>query len=472
MPERSESRLGTEPMGKLVLSMAMPSVLAQLVNLLYSIVDRVYVGHIADIGALALTGLGLCTPLILIVSAFAYFAGSGGAPRAAMELGRGDREKAGLYLAQGLLMVLVSAAVLTPLLLWLRMPLLRFFGASDDTIGFADQYIKIYLCGTVFVQLALGLNTFISAQGQAKTAMLSVVIGAAANIILDPIFIFLFDMGVAGAALATVISQAVSAAWVLWFLLSKRSVLPLSLRAMKPDFAVIGSIASLGVSPFIMQVTECLIAIVFTNGLQRYGGDLYVGSYTILQSVMQLMYVPAHGFTNGVQPIVSYNYGAGDYGRVKRCFWLTLAAALGYTAAFYVLIAAFPNFFAGLFTPDAALRALSAEKLPIYLAGMAIFGLQMSVQCVFVGTGQAKVSLFIACLRKVILLTPLALILPLFWKVDGIYFAEPVSDTLSALTSAVLFAVMSRRMFHKTDVMERLQEQGYRSGMESGETDA
>lgn len=471
MPERSESRLGTEPLGRLVLSMALPSVLAQLVNLLYNIVDRIYVGHIADSGALALTGLGLCTPILLIVSAFAYFAGSGGAPLAAMELGRGDREKAGHYLAQGFLLVLVSAAVLTPLLLWLRTPLLRFFGASDDTLGYADRYIRIYLCGTVFVQLALGLNTFITAQGRAKVAMLSVVIGAAANIILDPIFIFLFNMGVEGAALATVISQALSAAWVLRFLLSKSSVLPLSLRAMKPDFPTIGKIASLGISPFIMQVTECLIAIVFTNGLQRYGGDLYVGSYTILQSVMQLMFVPANGFTSGAQPIVSYNYGAGNFSRVKRCFWLMLAAALGYTAGFYALIAAFPGFFAGLFTTDEALRALAAEKLPVFLAGMSLFGLQMSVQSAFLGMGQAKVSLFIACLRKVILLTPLALILPLFLKADGIYLAEPISDTLSVLTSAALFAVMSRRLLHKPDTIERLQETGYRSGMETGETD-
>lgn len=471
MPEREESRLGTAPLGRLLLSLALPSVLAQLVNLLYNIVDRIYVGHIADSGALALTGLGLCTPIILIVSAFAYFAGSGGAPRAAIELGRGDRDKAGRYLSQSLLLVLVSAAVLTPLLLWLRTPLLRFFGASDDTIGFADRYIRIYLCGTVFVQLALGLNTFITAQGQAKIAMLSVVIGAAANIILDPIFIFLFDMGVEGAALATVISQALSAAWVLRFLLSGRSVLPLRLRAMKPDLPIIGEIASLGVSPFIMQVTECLIAIVFTNGLQRYGGDLYVGSYTILQSVMQLMFVPANGFTSGAQPIVSYNYGAGNFGRVKRCFWLMLAAALGYTVLFYGLIAAFPAFFAGLFTTDEALRALSAEKLPIFLAGMSLFGLQMSVQSAFLGMGQAKVSLFIACLRKVILLTPLALILPLFLKADGIYLAEPISDVLSVLTSAVLFAVMSRRLLHKPDTLDRLQDSGYRSGMETGETD-
>ena len=472
MPEREESRLGTAPHGRLVLSLALPSVLAQLVNLLYNIVDRVYVGHIADTGALALTGLGLCTPLILIVAAFAYFAGSGGAPRAAMELGRGDREKAGRYLAQSFLLMLVSAAVLTPLLLWLRAPLLRFFGASDDTIGFADRYIRIYLCGTVFVQLALGLNTFITAQGQAKTAMLSVVIGAAANIILDPIFIFLFDMGVEGAALATVISQAISAAWVLRFLLSKRSVLPLRLRDMKPDLSVIGEIASLGVSPFIMQVTECLIAIVFTNGLQHYGGDLYVGSYTILQSVMQLMFVPANGFTNGAQPIVSYNYGAGNYARVKRCFLLMVAAALGYTALFYALVALFPAFFAALFTSDAALRALAAEKMPIYLAGMSVFGLQMSVQSSFLGMGQAKVSLFIACLRKVILMTPLALILPLFLDTDGLYLAEPIADGLSALTATVLFAVSARRLLHKPDAIERLQETGYRSGMETGETDA
>lgn len=445
MNSRSEERLGTEPLLKLVFSMAMPSVLAQLVNLLYSIVDRIYIGHIQDVGAMALTGLGLCTPIILIVSAFAAFAGNGGAPLAAMELGRGDREKAGKILSNAVVLLLAFSVVLTAVLLVVRRPLLYFFGASDNTIAYADSYIKIYLCGTVFVQLALGLNNFISSQGQARTAMVSVVIGAVANIILDPIFIFLLDMGVQGAALATVIAQALSAAWVLRFLLGKKSVIRISRIFLKPDPAIIGKIASLGISPFIMQSTESLIAIVFTSGLQHYGGDLYVGTYTILNSVMQLMNLPAHGFAFGTQPIVSYNYGAGNFERVKKNFWIISVVGFIYTTGFYILVLAAPEFLAGLFTSDRELLSLTASKLPLFLAGMTVFAFQMAAQSSLLGIGQAKISLFIACLRKIILLTPLALVLPLALGVDGIYWAEPLSDTISALTSLCLFVYVSKK---------------------------
>lgn len=442
---RSEERLGTEPLLKLIFSLAIPSVLAQLVNLLYNIVDRIYIGHIPGEGALALTGLGLCAPIILIVSAFAAFAGNGGAPLAAMELGRGDRERASRILSNAVVLLLCFSVVLTVLLLVVREPLLYFFGASGDTIGYADDYIKIYLCGTVFVQFALGLNNFISCQGQAKIAMFSVLIGAVANIILDPIFIFSLDMGVRGAALATVIAQALSALWVLSFLLGKKSVIRIKIKYMKPSAAVVGRIASLGVSPFIMQSTESLIAIVFTSGLQNYGGDLYVGTYTILGSVMQLMNLPAHGFAFGTQPIISYNYGAGNYERVKKNFWIISAIGFIYTTSFYLVVLIAPKFLAGLFTTDSALLSLTASKLPIFLAGMTVFAFQMAAQCSLLGIGQAKISLFIACLRKIILLTPLALVLPLIMGVDGIYWAEPVSDTISALTSLGLFIFVSKK---------------------------
>ena len=446
MPDRSDERLGTAPLGKLIFSLAIPSVVAQLVNLLYSIVDRIYIGHIADVGAMALTGLGLCTPILLVVSAFAAFAGMGGAPLAAMELGRGDREKASRILSMSLLLLVCFSVVLTAVLLLCRLPLLRFFGASDATIGYADSYITIYLCGTIFVQLALGLNSFISSQGQAKIAMLSVVIGAAANIILDPVFIFLFDMDVRGAALATVISQALSAGWVLRFLLSSKNVMPIRWKALKPDLAVIGKIASLGVSPFIMQSTECLISIVFTSGLSKYGGDLYVGTYTVLQSVCQLVFIPAHGFTYGAQPIISYNFGAEKFDRVKRCFLIMTGITFAYSLLFYVFIYICPRELAGMFTSDAALVQLSAEKLPIYMFGMSIFGIQMGAQTALLGMGQAKVSLFIACLRKIILLTPLALLLPLAVGVDGIYLAEPISDAISAICSGLLFFLIARKL--------------------------
>ncbi|MCM1149413.1 MAG: MATE family efflux transporter [Butyricicoccus sp.] len=446
MNNRSEERLGTEPLGKLIFSLAIPALMAQLVNLLYSLVDKIYIGHIADVGALALTGLGLCTPIILIVSAFAAFAGYGGAPLAAMELGRGDREKASRILSMSCVMILFFSVVLTVLLIQVKRPLLYFFGASDDTIGFSEQYLSVYLCGTIFVQAALGLNSFISCQGQAKIAMLSIMIGAASNIVLDPIFIFLFGMGVRGAALATIISQCVSAAWVLRFLLSEKSAIRITPAYMKPDFRIIGRIASLGVSPFIMQSTECLISIVFTSGLQNYGGDLYVGSYTILQSVMQLVFIPTQGFCGGTQAIISYNYGAGNFGRVKKNLRIVTGISLAYTLGFYAFIAAFPRLIAGMFTDNAALLALAAEKLPLFMAGMSIFAFQLGAQTTLMGMGRAKASLFLACLRKIILLTPLALILPrLGLGVDGIYAAEPISDAISALTSLVLVAAVSRK---------------------------
>lgn len=446
MNKRSEERLGTEPLGKLIFSLAIPSLLAQLVNLLYSLVDKIYIGHIADVGALALTGLGLCTPIILIVSAFAAFAGFGGAPLAAMELGRGDRDRASRILSMSCVMILFFSVVLTVLLIRVKRPLLYFFGASDDTIGFSEQYLSVYLCGTVFVQTALGLNSFISCQGQAKTAMLSIMIGAASNIVLDPVFIFLFGMGVRGAALATIISQCVSAAWVLRFLLSERSAIRITPAYMKPDLRIIGRIASLGVSPFIMQSTECLISIVFTSGLQNYGGDLYVGSYTILQSVMQLMFIPVQGFSSGTQAIISYNYGAGNFDRVKKNLRIVTGVCLVYTLGFYTFALLAPRFIAGMFTDNAALLDLAARKLPLFLAGMSIFALQIGAQTTLLGMGRAKVSLFLACLRKVILLTPLALVLPrLGLGVDGIYAAEPISDAISALTSLVLVTAVSRK---------------------------
>ena len=445
MNNRSEERLGTEPLGRLIFSLAIPALLAQLVNLLYSLVDKIYIGHIADVGALALTGLGLCTPIILIVSAFAAFAGNGGAPLAAMSLGRGDREGASRILSMSCVLILFFSVVLTAALMAAKRPMLYFFGASSATIGFAEDYLSVYLCGTIFVQAALGLNSFISCQGQAKTAMLSIMIGAAANIVLDPIFIFGFGMGVRGAALATIISQCLSAIWVVRFLRSEKSVIRITPAYMRPDFKIIGRIASLGVSPFIMQSTESLIAIVFTNGLQKYGGDLYVGSYTILQSVIQLMFIPTQGFCNGTQAIISYNYGAGKFDRVKKNFRIVTGICFVYTLGFYAFVLLAPGIIAGMFTDNAELLALAAGKLPLFLAGMSIFALQIGAQTTLLGMGRAKVSLFLACLRKIILLTPLAIILPRFFGVDGIYAAEPISDAISALTSLVLVTVVSRK---------------------------
>ena len=323
------------------------------------------------------------------------------------------------------------------------------FGASNATIGYAVSYISIYLAGTIFVELALGLNAFIISQGQSRTAMMAVLLGAASNIILDPIFIFALGMGVKGAAYATVISQALSALWTVGFLISRKSSLTIKWQAMKPDFPVIGNVMALGISPFIMRATESLISIVLNNGLQKYGGDIYVGSLTIMQSVMQMYSAPLGGFTQGVQPIISYNFGAGNFDRVKKLYRSMITVCFLFAAMATVLVMIFPGFFAGMFTNDAQLIALVEKMMPIFMCGMLIFGLQQGIQPTFLALGQAKLSLFIAIFRKVILLVPLALVLPLKFGVMGIYYAEPVSDVLSAVTATVLFLLNIKKIVSK-----------------------
>lgn len=449
MQATKDNRLGTENITRLMISLAIPSVLAQIVNVLYNIVDRIYIGRIPGVGAVALTGVGITFPIITIISAFSGFASGGGAPLAAIALGQGDRKRAERILGNCVSMLLFFTVILMAFFFVFQKPLLYVFGASDNTIGYSSTYISIYLLGTVFVELAVGLNTFISAQGQARTAMFSVLIGAVVNIVLDPIFIFVFHMGVAGAAVATIISQALSAAWVLRFLCSEKSGIRLKKAGMKLDFSLIGQIMALGVSPFVMSATESAITIVMNHGLQVYGGDLYVGSMTILQSVLQLVFVPISGFTNGVQPIISYNFGAGKFDRVKMT--IKRMISITFLAAFvYVVFAMLrPGLFARLFTTDEDLIALVKKVLPVYIAGMSVFGIQSGVQSSFLGLGQAKISLCIALLRKVILLIPLALILPRFFGVMGVYYAEPVADILSVLTASTLFLLNIRKILSK-----------------------
>ena len=449
MQATKDNRLGTENITRLMISLAIPSVLAQIVNVLYNIVDRIYIGRIPGVGAVALTGVGVTVPIITIISAFSGFASGGGAPLAAIALGQGDRKRAERILGNCVSMLLFFTVILMAFFFVFQKPLLYVFGASDNTIGYSSTYISIYLLGTVFVELAVGLNTFISAQGQARTAMFSVLIGAVVNIVLDPIFIFVFHMGVAGAAVATIISQALSAAWVLCFLCSEKSGIRLKKAGMKPDFYLIGQIMALGVSPFVMSATESAITIVMNHGLQVYGGDLYVGSMTILQSVLQLVFVPISGFTNGVQPIISYNFGAGKFDRVKMTIRRMISVT--FLAAFlYVVFAMLrPGVFAGLFTTDEELIALVKKVLPVYLCGMSVFGIQSGIQSSFLGLGQAKISLCIALLRKVILLIPLALILPHFFGVMGVYYAEPVADLISVAIASMLFLLNIRKILSK-----------------------
>lgn len=442
---RNDEKLGTAPLGRMMLSLALPTVLAQLINVLYNVVDRIYIGHMQGDGNLALTGVGVTLPVITLIAAFSAFAGAGGAPLAAIELGKRDERKASLIMGNSAWLLVFFSIVLTIGFLLFKVPILYAFGASSKTIAYANEYITIYLLGTIFVQLALGLNAFISGQGAAKAAMLSVLIGAVINIVLDPIFIFALHLGIRGAALATAISQFVSAVWVVSFLKSKRSVLYLKL--VRPDKSLILKIAALGIAPFVMQSTESLVTITFNTGLQRYGGDLYVGSMSILMSIMQLIVIPVNGITQGVQPIVSYNYGAGNRLRVKETVIRLVSVCLLGTLILAGVAIFCPGIYASMFTNDAELVALTCRIMPIFFLGIAIFGIQAACQSTFLALGQAKVSLFIAMLRKIILLIPLALILPKFLGVKGIYIAEPVSDVISVIVTSVLCVITLKRIF-------------------------
>ena len=455
MEKRNQSQelLATAPLWPLMLKLALPAVVAQLVNLLYNIVDRIYIGHMAENGDLALTGLGLTFPVILSISAFSAMVGNGGAPIAAIFLGKQDKDSAQKILGNGVFLLLVFSACLTTLFFIVKKPLLYLVGASDQTFAFADQYLSIYLVGTLFVQLSLGLNQFISCQGKSKIAMLSILIGAGCNILLDPLFIFVFDMGIRGAALATVLSQAASAVWVVSFLCSKHSVLRISLPDLRPRADMIGRIAALGISPFIMQITESAISLVLNNGLQTYGGDLYVGSMTILNSVMQIAFSLNNGFAGGVQSIISYNYGARNFDRVKQTFRRMITTTFLMGAVFSLSVDLFPAAYAGLFTDNPELIALTAKVLPLFTAGMWIFGVQTGCQNTFLGLGQAKISLFFALLRKVLLLIPLALLLPrVGLGVWGVYLSEPIADVLSASCIGITFLFSYKKILSEEAV--------------------
>lgn len=450
--------LGTEPVGKLLARLAVPTVAAQIINMLYNVVDRIYIGHIPEIGSLALTGIGVCMPLIMVVSAFASLVSTGGAPRASIFMGKGDKESAEKTLGSCFTMQLVVSLVLTIVLLIFGRSLLLAFGASGNTIDYAVSYIRIYAMGTVFVQLTLGMNAYITAQGFAKTAMLSVLIGAVANIILDPVFIFIFGLGVQGAALATIISQAASCTWVLSFLFSSKSILRLRPNRMRLDPAVLLPAMALGLAAFIMQVSESILSICFNSSLLLYGGDIAVGAMTILTSVMQFALLPLQGLGQGAQPIISYNYGAQNRVRVKQTFWLLLRVSVLYSGTLWALIMLFPRLFAGLFTSDQELIAYSSLALRIYLAVLIIFGIQIACQLTFTALGNAKASISVAIMRKFVLLIPLIYLLPHIFpqnKAMAVYLAEPTADLLSVCFTAILFAIQFKKAFA---AMERSDE--------------
>lgn len=445
--QKNSDFLGTESVGKLLWKLSLPAIAAQIVNLLYNLVDRVYIGHMPGDGDLALTGVGVCMSVIMIVSAFAAFVSSGGAPRASMAMGRGDRDEAESILGNSLTLQIMISAVLTVILLLFNRPLLLMFGASENTIGFATDYMDIYALGTVFVQLTLGMNAFITAQGFATTGMLSVLIGAVCNIVLDPIFIYGLDMGVKGAALATILSQAASAFWILWFLTGKKTVLRIRPQNLRLKAKVILPSFALGLSTFIMQASESVILVCFNSSLLKYGGDVAVGAMTILSSVMQFSMLPAQGLGQGAQPITSYNFGAKNGARVKQTFKLLLACTLGYTMALWALVMLFPQLFAKIFVPNPELIEFTSWALRIYCTGMGLFGAQVACQLTFTSIGNAKASIMVAVMRKFILLLPLIYIIPHLVPdpTMGVYLAEPIADTISVLFTVILFYFQFRK---------------------------
>lgn len=446
--------LGTEPVGRLTLRLAIPAVTAQLVNMLYNLVDRMYIGHIADIGSLALTGVGVCAPLILLISAFAALVFMGGAPRVSMLMGKGENEQAERVMGNCFTLLVGLSILLTVVIsIWDR-DLLLLFGASKNTVGYAEEYMRIYTLGTLFVQLTLGMNAFITAQGFAKVSMLTVLIGALCNIVLDPLFIFVFDLGVQGAAIATVLSQAVSAVWVMLFITGKKCVLRLKLRNLRVQPRLVAPCILLGLSPFVMQSTESVLSVCFNASLLKYGGDIAVGAMTILSSVMQFALLPLQGIAQGSQPITSYNYGAGNADRVRATFRLLVRVCLLYSAALWALIMLAPAPFARMFSPDAALVAFTARALRIYCGALFLFGIQIACQITFVSIGNAPCSIFVAVLRKFILLLPLIYLMPHLFPADpttAVYMAEPVADAVAVTCTALLFAWQFRRAMRRLE---------------------
>ena len=450
--EKNNQYLGTEPLGKLLFKLAVPSVVAQIINMLYNIVDRIYIGHMPEGGSLALTGLGVCMPIIMVVSAFAALVSMGGAPRASIAMGRGDNGAAERILGNCFILQIIISTILTSaLLIWDR-DLLLAFGASPDTIGFAAGYMDIYALGTIFVQLTLGMNAFITAQGFSKTGMYTVLIGAVSNIILDPVFIFGLDMGVRGAALATVISQCISCLWVLLFLRGEKTILRLKKENMRLEAGVILPCLALGLAAFIMQSSESIISVSFNTSLLKYGGDIAVGAMTILSSINMFAMLPLQGLDQGAQPIVSYNYGAKDAKRVRGAFKLLLRSSLIYAGALWLIIMLFPQAFTGLFTPNAELAAFTQAAMRRYFAVMFMFGIQVACQMTFTAIGSAKSSIAVAVVRKFVLLLPLIYLMPAIFPGDkamAVYLAEPAADFIAVTFTAILFSVQFKKAIEK-----------------------
>lgn len=463
MQQNQTEELGTCSVGKLLFKLAVPAIAAQIINLLYNLVDRMYIGHIAEVGKLALTGVGVCLPLIMLISAFAALVSMGAAPRASIFLGKGEKDNAEKTLGNSFSLLVIISIILTLIFFFFAEDLLLIFGASENTIEYATSYMKIYSIGTIFVQLTLGLNAFISAQGFAKVSMMTVLIGAIFNIVLDPILILGFNMGVSGAALATIISQALSMLWILKFLTGKKTTLKIKRKNLSLSKNIVLPSIALGLAPFIMQATESLIAVCFNSSLLKYGGDIAVGAMTILTSVMQFSMLPLNGLTQGGQPILSYNYGAKNPERVKKAFKILLISCVTYSMILWALAMITPKSFVLIFNNDPELLDFTSNALRIYMALSGIFGIQIACQQSFIALGNAKTSLFLALLRKIILLIPLIYIMPIFIsdKTTAVFMAEPVADFIAVSTTAILFYIQFKKAMNEisnnTDNTEEVQ---------------
>lgn len=452
--------LGKGNIKKLLVTLALPAIIAQLVNILYNIVDRIFIGRIQN-GEMAMAGVGVAFPILMLISAFSALIGMGGAPLAAIKMGAKDKEGAEKIISNSFSTLIVVSVILTVGFTIFKVPILNAFGASEATIKYAIDYLSIYLIGTIFIQFALGLNPFINTQGFAKISMSTVMIGAIINIVLDPIFIFTFNMGVKGAALATILGQLVSAIWVLSFIFGKKNKIRVRKKYIIPDMRILGAIIALGVSPFIMQATESLVVVSLNNKLQAYGGDLAVGAMTIMSSIMQIVLLPLVGLSQGAQPIISYNYGAKSIKRVKETFKLLVICCLAYTSIMWVSIMVFPEMFVKIFNNNPELIEITAKSMKIFFFGIFLFGAQIACQQTFLALGQAKNSLILALLRKIFLLVPLIFILPEFfkmnkWKLNATLIAEPISDIIATIITIITFWIFYKKKL--TKIKEEFEE--------------
>lgn len=447
--------LGSGSIGKLLFKLALPAIIAQLVNVLYNIIDRVFIGRLEN-GDMAMAGVGVAFPIITLISAFSALIGMGGAPIAAIKMGKHDKDGAEKILSNSFSSIIIISVILTIVFTVFKEQMLWAFGASEATINYAIDYLKIYVLGTICVQIAIGMNPFINTQGFAKIGMFTVMIGAVINIILDPIFIFVLDLGVKGAALASVIGQLASAIWALQFLFGKKSILKIRKEYLLPDIKVVSSIVALGVSPFIMQATESLVLISQNNQLSKYGGDIAVSSMAIMSSVMQIILLPLMGISQGAQPILSFNYGANNIKRVKKTFKLLLISCLTYTFIMCTLVMVWPQIFVNMFNNKPELVETTSYCMRIFFAGIFIFGAQIACQQTFLALGKAKISLLLALLRKVVLLVPLIFILPMIMddKFRAVLLAEPFADVIATIATVICFIVFAKRLFNGVNKVE------------------